>query len=206
MFANDQYGCCVWAGAAHETMLLAREAGNTVIFTDDDVLGDYSAETGFKKDDPATDNGTDVQAAAAYRQKVGILDSAGNRHKIAGYVGIQPGNVTNIFYASYLFGAVGIGLNLPTSALLQAQNRQPWDVVDGSPNDGGHYVPLIGRRADGMLVTVSWGMIQLMTQRFFETYCDEAIAYLSTEDLVNQKSPEGFAYDDLQGDLKSLAA
>lgn len=204
MLANDRYGDCVWAGAAHETMLLAKEAGSTVSFTDANVLSDYSAVTGFNPDNPASDDGTDMQAAAAYRQKTGILDAAGKRHTIAAYLALEPGAIGDLYYASYLFGAVGIGLMLPSSALDQAAQGQTWDVVAGSPSAGGHYVPLVGRRADGLLIAVSWGAIQPMTEAFLKTYCDEAVAYVSTEDLVNEISPEGFNYDALVADLSAL--
>jgi hypothetical protein len=204
MLANDRYGDCVWAGAAHETALLAKEAGTDVVFSDADVLSDYSAATGFSASDPSTDNGTDMQAAAAYRQKTGIVDAAGNRHKIAAYVALEPGNVEHLYYASYLFGAVGVGLVLPNSALDQAAQGEVWDIVDGSAVDGGHYVPLLGRGANGLLAAVSWGALQPMTERFFAKFCDEAVAYVSTECLVNQKSPEGFDYEALIGDLAAL--
>jgi hypothetical protein len=52
----------------------------------------------------------------------------------------------------YLFGAVGIGLQLPASALLQTEQGLAWDVVAETTIDGGHYVPLVGRKADGLHV------------------------------------------------------
>lgn len=204
MLANDQHGDCVWAGAAHETMLLAAEAGGTATFTDANVLSDYSVVTGFNAADPATDNGTDVQQAAAYRQQTGIIDARGVRHKIAAYVALEPGNAQHLYLAAYLFGAVGIGLMLPSSALDQSAQGQAWDVVAGSQQAGGHYVPLVGRRADGLLCTVSWGVLQPMTEKFFATFCDEAVAYVSTECLVDQKTLEGFNYDALINDLNAL--
>jgi hypothetical protein len=205
MLANDRYGCCVWAGAAHETMLLNKEAGAAVAFTDGGVLSDYAAATGFNANDPSTDQGTDVQEAAAYRRRTGVLDAAGKRHTIAAYLGLDPGNVEHLLLASFLFSAVGIGLSLPASAIDQAKRGQTWDVVAASPNEGGHYVPLVGRLAPDTLVSVSWGQAQLMTARFFQTFCDEAVAYVSTEDLIEQKSPEGFSYADLISDLAALA-
>src|ERR1700719_386838 len=72
MLGNKDYGDCVWAGAAHETMLWNKEANKSATFSDDVVLGDYSAVTGFKKSDPNTDQGTDVQVAASYRRKTGV--------------------------------------------------------------------------------------------------------------------------------------
>ena len=95
----------------------------------------------------------------------------------------------------------------PPSGHASADSRAlpwPWDVAPGSPNEGGHYVPLIGRLSSGMLVCVSWGRLQLLTESFFQTFSDEAVAYVSTEDLVDQKSPDGFAYTDLIADLAAL--
>ena len=204
MLGNDQWGDCVWAGAAHETMLLTEEAGNVSIFTDEDVLSDYAAVTGFNPSNPSTDEGTDVHEAAQYRQITGIIDSVGNRHKIAAYLSLQPGNVTDLYLATYLFSCVGIGLQLPQSAMDQAEQNQTWDVVQGSSSVGGHYVPLVGRDTNGLLHAVSWGKRQLMTEAFLKANCDEAWAYVSTENLVNQKSPEGFDYAQLQADLSAL--
>jgi hypothetical protein len=204
MLANDRYGDCVFAGAAHETMLLVGEAGGGVTFTDANVLADYAAVTGFDPAKPDTDQGADVQEAAAYRRKTGIVDAHGDRHKIAAYLALEPGNLQHLFLASYLFGAVGIGLQLPASALLQTEQGLAWDVVAETTIAGGHYVPLVGRQVDGLHV-VSWGAIQRMTEAFLTQYCDEAVAYVSQECLLDQKSPEGFAYDDLISDLAVLA-
>jgi hypothetical protein len=205
MLGNDEFGDCVWAGAAHETMLLTQEAGNETVFTDEDVLSDYSAVTGFDPKNPSTDQGTDVQHAAQYRQATGIVDSVGNRHKIVSYLSLTPGNITDLYLATYLFSCVGIGLQLPQSAMDQAEQNQTWDVVPGSPTVGGHYVPLVGRDASGVLHTVSWGKKQFMTEAFLKAFCDEAWAYVSQENLVNQKSPDGFDYDTLIQDLKALS-
>jgi hypothetical protein len=203
LFANNRYGDCVWAGAAHETMLLTKEGGKPASFTDANVLSDYAAITGFDPRDPVTDQGTDMQEAAAYRRRTGIVDVRGRRHLIASYLCIEPGNLDELVLAGYLFVA-GVGLQLPSSALDQSKKREVWDVVVGSSSEGGHYVPLFGRRADGLLVFVSWGAVQLATPRFVQTYCDEAIAYLSREDLSNGRSPEGFDFATLTADLARL--
>jgi hypothetical protein len=55
MLGNDRYGDCVWAGAAHEHMLLNKVVHRRdVPFTDDSVLSDYAAVTGFDRNDPST--------------------------------------------------------------------------------------------------------------------------------------------------------
>jgi hypothetical protein len=43
-----------------------------------------------------------------------------------------------------------------------------------------------------------------MTPEFFATYCDEAWAYISTEDLNNGVDPDGFSLQQLKADLAAL--
>lgn len=202
MLGNDQYGDCVFAGAAHETLMWNAEAKRALSFTDAAVLSDYSAVTGFDPNDPNTDQGTDVQAAASYRRKTGIVDAKGNRHKVAAYLSLKPGNLTELYQAIYLFGAVGIGIQFPASAMDQFNKGHPWSVVPDATIDGGHYIPIVAKRH--YLECVTWGKVQPMTNAFFRLYCDEAIVYLSEEMLINGKSPELFDYASLQSDLKAL--
>ncbi|HXH27267.1 MAG TPA: hypothetical protein VNG90_05190 [Candidatus Acidoferrum sp.] len=202
LLGNDQYGDCVWAGAAHETMMWNMEAGHAVTFSEQSVLGDYSKVTGFKPTDPSTDQGTDMQVAASYRRKTGIEDANGHRHKVAAYLAITPGDLEEHYQAMYLFGAVGIGINVPTTAMDQFRQNKPWDVVPGASIEGGHYIPLVAKRTN--LECVTWGQIQPMTVRFFEKYNDESVAYVSLEMLAHNKSPEGFNAAQLQKDLAAL--
>jgi hypothetical protein len=112
VLGNDHYGDCVWAGAAHETMLWNKEAARTVTFSNDSVLKDYSAVTGFNPNDPNTDQGTDMQVAASYRRKKGVLDAHGKRHKVIAYLALAAGNADQLALAMYLFGAAGIGIKV----------------------------------------------------------------------------------------------
>ena len=204
VLGNDQWGDCVLAGGAHETMLWNNEAGVAVQFTDASVLSDYSAVTGFNPADPATDQGTDMQAAASYRRKTGLLDGAGKRHTVDAYVAPAVGNLDEILAAAYLFGAVGIGIQFPVSAMQQFDAGQPWSVVGNSPIEGGHYIPCVGRAASGNLVVVTWGRTQEMTPDFFRAMNDESVAYLSLEALRNNVSLDNFVLATLQADLNAL--
>jgi hypothetical protein len=79
MLGNDMCGDCVWAGAAHETKMIAGMAKKQVWFSDHAVLADYSAATGYVPGDSKTDQGTDMHAAAEYRMHTGIQDGHGVR-------------------------------------------------------------------------------------------------------------------------------
>lgn len=210
MLANDNYGDCVFAGAAHETMLWHAESVGSdpryaLRFTDEGVLSDYSAVTGFDPNDPSTDRGTSVRQALSYRRKTGIIDADGVRHQILGYVALEPGNWDHVLDSIYLFGATGIGIKVPSSAMDQFKRGEPWSVVSApGAIEGGHYIPLVAWR--GRLLCVTWGKLQPMTRGFFEKYCDESWGILDDELLQQGRSPEGFRMDALLADLKLLAA
>jgi hypothetical protein len=202
----DGAGDCVFAGGDHETMLWLTEAGVAIIgkFDGTTALADYSAVTGYRQDDPDTDRGTNVRTALNYRRKTGLVDKQGKRHKLAGYVRLEPGNKSHVKEAIHLFDAVGIGIAFPDSAMDQFNNDQPWAVVPGPTPTEGHYIPLIGYDTK-YLYCVTWGKVQKMTWEFFEKYCDEAWALLSQEFLTQGKSSDGFNFDQLKKDLQALS-
>lgn len=209
MLANDKYGDCVLAGGAHETMMGSLEGQRgSLSFTDESVLSDYSAITGFNPNDPSTDGGTDMAQAAAYRRKIGLLDANGNRHKVDAYVAITPGDVKELMTATYIFGAVGIGIKVPDFAMSQFTAEQPWSLPtnwQSAQIEGGHYIPVVGRNSKGYILVVTWGRLQAMTNDFFQAYCDEAIAYINLETL-NAKgvNPHKFNQIQLESDLSQL--
>jgi len=202
VLGNDALGDCAIAGPGHETMLWNAEAGQQVAFSDANTIADYSAITGYNPADPATDQGSIVLDVLNYRRNTGLLDAAGARHKIGAFVSLEVGNLDHLYAALYLFGALGIGINFPGSAMDQFNDGQPWEVVPGASIDGGHYVPLVAKR--GNLLCVTWGRLQAVTETFLTTYMDEAYAMLSPEMLADGKSPGGFDLPALQADLQAL--
>jgi hypothetical protein len=202
MLGNNSVGNCVFAGGAHEVKLWNAECGQKVPFTSKAVIRDYSAVTGYDPKDPMSDQGTNMADACSYRRKVGLIDAKGVRHKIAAYMALEPGNLTELKQALYLFGTVGAGFMLPESCLDQFDARMPWTVVEESREVGCHYLPIVGWRKN--LIGVTWGRKQEITEAFYERYCDEAYVMLSEEMLNDRKSPEGFDYDKLIEYLKAL--
>jgi hypothetical protein len=203
MLGNDNYGDCVWAGAGHETMSWNNEAKKTVTFTDKSVLSDYSKVTGFKPNDPNSDQGTDMQVAANYRKKTGVVDANGVRHKVGAYVALNLGNTTQVKEAIYLLGAIGVGFNFPDYAMDEFDSGQTWHVKSGGSISGGHYVPAIGYDSRYLYV-VSWGKLVKMTWGFYKKYADEVIAYLSPEMLTGGISLEGYNVIQLDADIRNL--
>jgi hypothetical protein len=202
MMGNDEVGDCTCATVGHMIQAWTAEDGAQVILPDSDILGMYSAITGYNASDPATDQGAAVLDVLNYWRKTGV-----DNHTITGYVSVAPANRDELEQAIYYFGACYIGVLLPWTAASQ----DIWSVPeqgargDGAPGSwGGHAVPVVAYNETGP-VCITWGQLKQMTWQFYYTYCDEAYACVS-KDIVgdNDKSPEGFDFVQLQSDLASL--
>lgn len=204
MLGNDRIGDCAIAGPAHEHMLTSAMAGKRATFTEKAVIGVYSAITGYDPKKPDSDQGSVVRDVLRYRAATGMTDAEGNVHKVGAYVALRPGDWTELMEALYLFGAVGIGIQVPESAQEQFEEKKPWVPVPGSPVEGGHYVPVVSRPAEAVANVVTWGGLQGMSRSFYHHFCDEAWAILSPEALTNGKSLEGFDLTQLTADLAEL--
>jgi hypothetical protein len=204
LLGNDAHSCCVFSGAAHETMMWTAERGEAAAFTDAGVLADYAAVTGFSPTNPASDRGADMQQAAAYRHKTGIVDGGGKRHLIDAYVDLEIGNLEELWAAVWLLGAVGVGYALPLSAQRQFETGERWTNVL-SPVLGGHYVPAVGRNSKGDIVGVTWGRNQGIDPAFYEAHNICSIACLSLENLDEKGlSPEQFDKGRLEAMLREF--
>lgn len=207
MMENDQLGDCTCAAAGHLIMEWTANAGKKMVTpTDKQIVAAYSAITGYNPQTGANDNGAVEIDVLNYWRQSGIA-----KHKIGAYVALEPSNHIHIMDSVYIFEGCYIGLQLPTSAQSQVQNHQPWSVPPGGPTGdgkpgswGGHAVPVVAYDARGVTV-VTWGALQRMTWSFWEAYCDEAYAILSSDYLNDkQECPAGFNMQQLQSDLADL--
>lgn len=205
MLANDQLGCCAEAGACHQTMLWTLEgSGIAAPFDDPTAIKNYSAIAGYNPDDPNSDQGTEMGRLANYWRTQGIVDSTGKRHQVAAVVDINPGDLRELWVSTWLFQAVGLGFEMPASAMDQTAAGQPWDYVPGSPIEGGHYVPCMGRTPSGLGVVITWGQTQTFTPAFYRRYNNQGICALSEEMLSKAKSIDGFDDALLRQDLVTI--
>jgi len=204
MLANDTVGDCTCAGADHEVMLWTAAGKHPASFTANGCIDDYAAITGYNGTE-ATDQGAEVRDVLKYRSTVGMKDCTGSRHTIGAYVRLGLRNDLELATALYLFGVVGLGVEIPQSAMTQTDKGQPWDVPKrNSPIEGGHYVPLVARRG-GYWWVVTWGALQAVTTAFLHKYADELWAMLSVEMLINgTASLEGFNLVQLEADLAAV--
>jgi hypothetical protein len=196
MYLNDQLGDCTCAAVGHLIQGWTQyAAGAAFSVADSDVLGLYENAAGYNPNDPSTDRGAYIQDILGFWRKNGVAG-----HQITAYASVKVSNMTLIKQAVDLFGAVDIGFNFPASAMTQFEQGKPWDVVKGSRLEGGHCVTVVGYKANGNLVCITWGAVQEMTPAFWRAYVDEAWVIISPDWIeANGTSPLGI-------DLYSLGA
>jgi hypothetical protein len=202
MFANDQVGCCGFAGMAHAHQTWTATPGPAARFTDDDVLGAYSACTGYRRDNPRTDRGVVLLDALKFWRKTGV-----SNHKIYAFLSVDPQNLAHCRLAVALFGGLYIGAELPVSA----QRPGPWigwkkDLIGSNrPGTwGGHCMWACGYDRQGFDL-VTWGARQACDDQWWANYVDEAYVCLSLDWATpTRKSPSGFDAAKLQAFMAAL--
>jgi hypothetical protein len=184
MFGNDEYGDCVIAGRAHQTLRFEKaEQDKLIKIGDNDVLREYFKQTG------GADSGLVVLDSLKEWRSKGWL-AAKRRYKIKAFAQINQVRRAEIKRAVFMDIGVGLGLSLPDAALTQFYAGKPWAVTGGKagkPNpDNGHYVYVPGYTKSGP-VCVTWGRKQQMTWPFLAKYCDEAYAIIDAIDTKKKK-------------------
>lgn len=210
MLLNDQLGDCVPAGISHAQLVLGRLGEHHPEFGEHSVLAAYEEWGGYVPGDPSTDEGTDMRVAAKQWQRKGILDNHSQYHRSGAYLWLEPGNLEELFLASFIFKNGIIGYQLPRSAMeefdaAEAERRRPiWDYDASSPIEGGHCVPGFGRVAE-LFDSVSWGSRVGVSGAFIENYMDSGFTVVSSSMLgADGETPEGLDHEKLIADLKQL--
>lgn len=172
-------GDCDWAATAHVLMQGAKNAGRAVPpFSGKTVVAQYSAYSGYNPQTGANDNGTDMQQSITWCQTRGFYDDNGTVYKLGQSISLTPGDLHELWAATYLFEDAKIGVNLCTAQMDQfdASSRPVWDYVKGSPSEGGHAIPTMGNNG-----LISWAERVGFTQAFIEQQMDEGYCFLLPE-------------------------
>lgn len=172
-------GDCAIAEPLHDEMEVAFDAGRPIPpFSIETAIKQYSELSGY---DPVTgenDNGLNIQDVIEHRQKKGLYDDNGVRYKIGQAVNLKPGDLTELWECAWLFENADLGVVLTEAQETQFNERkQPtWEYVPGSPEIGGHAVPVFGK--NGLL---SWAEDVYYGAPFIQHQMDEGVSYLDIE-------------------------
>lgn len=207
MLGNDRLGDCVIASLLHRLGVYTAndpDSGGIVVATDQEAVSQYRDFCG------PGDRGCNIADVLDIARSAGYV-AAGKRYKIDAYVSIDWTRKELVKAAIDLFGALCLGINLP-SAWTQ---NSIWDVTN-TAIVGGHDVPAVGygdgvtvlaSNKDGVVIA-SWGRLYLITWPAFTStrWIEECYAILSPNWYNNDRlSPGGVDVEALKADLAKLA-
>jgi hypothetical protein len=199
MFRNDELGDCVEAGKGHFVELVSASASTEANITDADITTAYERNGGYIPGDPATDGGEVIQDSLNDMTKNGLAG-----HKILAFAQIKHSDPAQVKAAIAAFGGLVLGVNLPQSAEDQFNAGQPWTVVPGSPNLGGHCI-ITGKYDTSFYSAVTWAAVVQIEQPWWAAYVVEAWIII-TQDWIekNGQTPAGQALADLGAEYTRL--
>ena len=199
MYLNDQLSDCTCAAVGNQIITWENNVNNNNILSNNDVLGLYELVGGYNPNDPTTDQGCVETDVLNYWTNSGV-----NGHKIGAYVQIDNTNLNQIKNAIAYMEGTYIGIQVPEG--IPEDPGSVWDVIPNAEIEGGHAIILVGYD-DNYLYTISWGAVYKMTYAFFTTYCDEAYALVSNDELNgNGVNAASLNINQLNNDLKIVKA
>lgn len=202
MFANNRLSNCTCAAAGHTEEVWSKYGtSNLVIVTDADVIRLYEQASGYNPADPSTDKGAVMQDVFEVWRRVGL-----GSHRLAAFVQIDPHDQVLCKTALYYFGALNVGANLPRAAIQQTNAGQLWDVVPGmnTTDVGGHAFHVGAVTDTGIWEGTTWGRLQGITPKWWDTYVEEVWAPISLEWTQQGTAPNHLLTVDMNAEFTNL--
>lgn len=209
MMLNDKIGCCAISAPGHMDQLWSTADGATpVVPSDDQILAEYSAVSGYDPKTGANDNGCAMLDVMNRWRQVGLFGK-----KIDAYAGLQLQNHAEVAFSIWGLGGINAGVQLP----LAWQNSTVWDVprhrlrfwqhYEWQPGSwGGHDVPILGYDQQ-YLYAVSWGRVINVTWAAWDAYFVQALVALSNLWTgADGVAPSKLDVAALQADLAAIGA
>lgn len=207
MDGNDNYSDCVFASACHQIGTWTGNTGSELIATATDALAAYSTFTGFKTDDPSTDNGANMLDTATMWRTNQIF-----KHKIKAFAALNLKRLDLVAAAMFLFGGAWIGWAMPKAW----QGADTWDISltgsvkgDWTPGSWGGHATHQPAYSPKLMGNKSWTENVPATIPAFETYAEEGYVLISEdtwETLTGNRCPAGVDGAALQAALTRVTA
>lgn len=178
MDGNDVAGDCVVAGLDHYLQTVAEYLGvPRANWTAEQIVTfyrtqnpDYDPAGSRSTNGPgsAADGGMNIQAFLGHLVKVGEIVAFGR---------VDATHPEELKAASYIGLGSILGVQVQQAQMSAQFDAGVWDWAKGSPNDGGHCVPIVGWPVVGgtpMAECITWAKPVALTGAFLAHQCGEA--------------------------------
>ncbi len=160
-FMNTQLGCCVIAHHGHFLANITSRIGKPFIYTDQQIVSDYSAVGGYVPGQPDTDRGCNIGTDLAYLESRGFADGS----KLLGSVNIDPDSPLALAQSVWLSNGVCFGMSMPDAWINPAPQESGfvWDVAGDPDDSNGHCFTGFAYPTDQGIAIATWGMVGTIT-------------------------------------------
>jgi len=180
-YLNPPLENCVIAARAHQTLRFEMAEQRVLInITDEDVKAEFDKETNRGREQEIET----LKSLKLWRTRG--WEAAGQNFKIKAFAKLDQGDHEQIKRMIYINLGVGLGFDLPESAITQFHDGQPWGVTRDLAANHGHYVYVSGYTKNGP-VCVTWGRKQQMSWAFVDKYSDEAYVIIDEVNTPEKK-------------------
>lgn len=204
LYGNDRIGDCEPAACAHLIEAWSTYAGAPARVADEDVVGAYSAVSGYDPTSGEHDDGVRSLDMLNHWRRNGI-----GGHHITAYVSVNVRDHHEVRAATHLFGGLLLGIDMPLSAAVQTRLGHTWRHIDGDngrPGSWGGHAVHLGAYDARSLTCTTWGRTQRMDWRFWDAYVVEAYAIASPQwiNTATGAAPVGLNLAALLDDLHHI--
>lgn len=173
VLGNDQYGDCVFAGAAHQQMAVSAAAGTPWQPSVQAIIAQYLALSGG-------DHGLVILDFLRWWRK----NSTAIGKPILGFAAVNWRDHDLSGWAAWRFYGLLRGILMPLSAQAQTGPTGMWNVTGltgpGTPGSWGGHLTYSADYDPAHSGEVTWGFVQPATLAFMDAYCDEAYVVIPT--------------------------
>lgn len=207
MWGNDKIGDCAFAAHAALVSAWTKAAQGNVILSDDEVIANYAAVTGYDPKTGQGDNGTVLLQMLEHWRKYGLERPGQTRDYLTGYGAISPKDTKTLKRSICYLGGVLAGVLVP-QGFMELGLGETWDItkLSGSALDpvGGHAIALGGFNPSGAFFC-TWGQRTFITWRTLAAIGDEAYGLFSRQNWLGTSglSPKAEDADALLQELRA---
>jgi hypothetical protein len=202
MYQNDKLGCCEVRAAAELVRTWTANAGDPFDPTDDQVIAEYSALSGYNPATGQNDNGVATLDLLERWRTVGLFG-----HKIDAYATLDWSDPAQVKLGTDLFGGTLFGVRIYAEDERLFYARQMWDLPEWpSAFQGLHCVPIMCYD-ESLFYPDTWAQFQATTPRWLANRTDEAYVVVSVDFLNAQgQTPAGLNLTQLLADAQALSS
>lgn len=197
---NTQLGDCVIAGGYHVKELLLANAGRPKVFSNPQIMNDYSQIGGYVPGNPATDRGCVITDALHHWVVKGWQDHS----KLSRWLSVDHTRPKLYKFGLWLFENLLHGCALPNEWLQITGSGFVWDAGVNNPNNG-HCFMATGYDQNSTIID-TWGLLGRMTDAACVQDVSEMYVLVDYDMVIraSKKAPNNFNWTQLLLDLKFI--